>query len=86
MINAPSAKATTTHYYVLSTQPCDFTGVKRYLGSGGPTFRFSVTSGPNILLQPNTTYYINIRNNDVSGCVANGGSCDIYPINLQGPG
>ncbi len=86
MTNAPSANATTTHDYALSTQPCDFTGVKRYLGNGGPTFRFSVSGGPNIQLLPNTTYYINIRNNDVSGCVANGGSCDIYPINLQGPG
>jgi hypothetical protein len=86
MTNAPSANATTTHDYALSTQPCDFTGIKRYLANGGPTFRFSVTSGTGVILQPNTTYYINIRNNDVSGCVANGGSCDIYPINLQGPG
>ena len=85
MTNAPNANATTTHDYALSTQPCDFVGVKRYTASGGPTFRFSVSNGPNIQLLPNTTYYINIRNNDATGCVANGGSCDIYPINLQGP-
>jgi hypothetical protein len=45
MTNAPSGNATTTHDYVLSTQPCDFTGVKRMLGAGTGTFRFSVSTG-----------------------------------------
>lgn len=87
MTNAPSASTTTTHDYVLSAAPCDFTGLKKFLANGAPTFRFSIPNGrPGFTsLQPNTTYYINIRNNDTTGCMANGGTCDIYPINLQGP-
>jgi hypothetical protein len=79
--------AATTHDFALSTQACDFTGIKKYTGSGAPLFRFTVSSTPGNYpnLLPNTTYYINIRNNDVSGCVANGSTCDIFPVNLQGP-
>jgi hypothetical protein len=87
MTNAPSASTTTTHDYALSTTPCDFTGLKKFVANGAPTFRFSIPNGRAGYtgLQPNTTYYINIRNNDATGCMANGGTCDIYPINLQGP-
>ena len=78
--------AGTTHDFTLSTQPCDFgPGLKRFTGSGAPTFRFSLSSGNNLILQPNTTYYVNVRNNDVTGCMANASTCDIYPVNLQGP-
>jgi len=77
--------AGTTHDYALSATPCDFTGLKKFTGSGAPTFRFNVSGSLGVNLLPNTTYYINIRNNDTTGCVANGSTCDIYPINLQGP-
>src|SRR6185295_1117020 len=62
--------AGTTHDYALSSQPCDFTGLKKFTGSGAPTFRFNISGTLGTDLLPNTTYYINIRNNDVSGCVA----------------
>lgn len=87
MTNAPDAMAATTHDYALSTQPCDFTGIKRFVGSGAPRFSFNVSNTPGNYpnLLPNTTYYINISNNTVSGCSANGGSCAIFPVNLTGP-
>ncbi|HEX3633602.1 MAG TPA: hypothetical protein VHZ01_13920, partial [Casimicrobiaceae bacterium] len=72
----------------LSTQPCDFgPGMKRFTAAGAPAFRMSVSNTPGAYpnLLPNTTYYINIRNNDVTGCAATNQACDLYPINLQGP-
>jgi hypothetical protein len=80
--------AATTHDYTLSTQPCDFgPGRKQFVAAGAPAFRMTVSNTvgnyPNLL--PNTTYYINIRNNAVTGCAATGQPCDIFPINLQGP-
>ena len=82
--------AATTHDFTLSTQPCDFgTGIKRYPGAGAITFRMTVSSTPGAYpnLLPNTTYYINVRNNDTSGCSVTNDlqGCSIYPINLQGP-
>jgi hypothetical protein len=80
--------AVTTHDYTLSTQPCDFgPGLKRYIGAGSPQFRFNISNTPGNYpsLLPNTTYYVNIRNSDVSGCVSTNSTCDLYPINLQGP-
>jgi hypothetical protein len=80
--------AGTKHDYTLSTQPCDFgTGIKRYAGAGAITFRMTVSSTPGSYpnLLPNTTYYINVRNNDVSGCVSTNSTCDLYPVNLTGP-
>jgi hypothetical protein len=80
--------AGTTHDFTLSTQPCDFgTGLKQLVGSGAPTFRLSVSATPgnypNVL--PNTTYYVNIRNNDATGCASTGQTCSLYPVNLNGP-
>jgi hypothetical protein len=86
MTNAPNASVSTTHDYALSATPCDFTGLKKFVGAGTATFRFNISGSQGVNLLPNTTYYINIRNNDTTGCAANGGSCDLYPINLQGPG
>ena len=90
MTNAPNANATTTHDYTLSDTALRLHGTRQdqpevQQPAEEPTFRFSVSNGPNIQLQPNTTYYINIRNSDAHRLRANGGSCDIYPINLQGP-
>jgi hypothetical protein len=85
MTNAPNASVTTTHDYALSATPCDFTGLKKFTGAGAPTFRFNISGSLGVNLLPNTTYYINIRNNDTTGCAVNGGSCDIWPVNLQGP-
>jgi hypothetical protein len=83
---ATDSSATTTHDYVLSQTPCDFTGVKQFLGRSTASINFSVVTGSsNLKLAPNTTYYINIRNNDVSGCVAQATTCNLFPINLQGP-
>jgi hypothetical protein len=77
--------AGTTHDYALSATPCDFTGLKQYTAAGAPTFRFNIGGSTGVDLLPNTTYYINIRNNGVSGCGLTGQTCDIYPVNLQGP-
>jgi hypothetical protein len=80
--------AGTTHDYTLSTQPCDFgTGLKQLVGSGAPTFRLSVSATPGNYpnLLPNTTYYVNVRNNDTTGCASTGGFCSLFPINLNGP-
>jgi hypothetical protein len=85
MTNAPNASVTTTHDYVLSATPCDFTGLKKFVGAGAPTIRFNISGSLGVNLLPNTTYYINIRNNDTTGCAVNGGSCDIWPVNLTGP-
>ena len=86
-LSSPQQVATTTHDYTLSTQPCDFTGIKQWNGAGAITMRFNVsnTPGPYPSLLPNTTYYINIRNNDTTGCVAMNSICDLNPINLSGP-
>ena len=80
--------AATTHDFTMSTQPCDFgPGIKRYIGAGALTFRMTVSSTPGNYpnLLPNTTYYINIRNNDATGCVSTNSTCDIFPVNLTGP-
>jgi hypothetical protein len=83
---ATDSSATTTHDYALSQTPCDFTGIKQFPGRSTFSMGFSVSTGnSNLKLLPNTTYYLNIRNNDVSGCVAQGTTCNLYPINLQGP-
>jgi hypothetical protein len=88
LLSTAGNNAGTTHDYTLSTQPCDFgTGIKRYVGAGAITFRMTVSNTPGNYpnLLPNTTYYINVRNNDVSGCTATGQTCDLFPINLSGP-
>lgn len=82
--------AFTTHDYTLSSQPCDFgPGIKRLVGAGAPLFRFNVstTPGSGATLLTNTTYYINIRQNDTSGCVATNDpiGCSVFPVNLNGP-
>jgi hypothetical protein len=82
--------AATTHDYTLSTQPCDFgTGIKRYVGAGAISFRMTVSTTPGNYpnLLPNTTYYINVRNNDATGCVANNDlpGCSLFPVNMSGP-
>jgi hypothetical protein len=83
---ATDSSATTTHDYVLSQTPCDFTGQKQFLGRSTLNVGFSVSTGSsNLKLQPNTTYYLNISNPKVGGCVAQGTTCDLYPINLTGP-
>jgi hypothetical protein len=90
LLSTAGNNAGTKHDYTLSAQPCDFgPGLKQFVGSGAPTFRFTVsnTPGSGATLLTNTTYYINIRNSDVSGCVANNDiqGCAIFPVNLQGP-
>lgn len=80
--------AATTHDYTLSASSCDFgAGIKRLVGAGAPTFRFTVstTPGTGSTLLTNTTYYINVRNNDTTGCVSTNSTCDIFPVNLTGP-
>jgi hypothetical protein len=87
--------AGTHHNYTLSTQSCDFTsGLKQFLDSGAPMFRFTVSSTPGAYpnLLPNTTYYINVNNASVNaqtgaatGCVSTASTCDLFPINLSGP-
>lgn len=80
--------AATTHDYTLSTQPCDFgPGLKRFVASGAPQWRYTISNTPGNYpsLLPNTTYYVNVRNNDTTGCLSTGQTCDLYPINLQGP-
>jgi hypothetical protein len=90
LLSTAGNNAGTKHDYTLSAQPCDFgSGLKQFVGSGAPTFRFTVsnTPGSGATLLTNTTYYINIRNSDVSGCVANNDiqGCAIFPVNLSGP-
>ena len=88
LLSTAGNNAGTTHDYTLSTQPCDFgPGLKRLVGAGAPTFRMTVSNTPGNYpnLLPNTTYYVNVRNNDTTGCVANGSTCDLYPVNLTGP-
>jgi hypothetical protein len=78
--------AATTHDFTLSDTPCDFSnGRKTYNAAGSATFRANVTSsgGTGLTLKAGTTYYINVRNNVLSGCTTNGGTCDLFPINLS---
>jgi len=86
-LSSPQQVATTKHDFTLSTQPCDFVGIKQWLGAGAITMRFNVSatpgSYPNLL--PNTTYYINIRNNDTAGCVAMNSICDLNPLSMYSP-
>jgi hypothetical protein len=88
LLSTSGNTAGTTHDFTLSTQSCDFgPGLKRFVGAGAPTFRFTVSNTPGNYpsLLPNTTYYINIRNNDTTGCVSTNDTCNLFPINLQGP-
>ena len=81
--------AATHHDYTLSDTACDFgTGRKQLVDTGAPQFGFKITAagGSGQTLKTNTTYYINVRNTDgPSGCALQGLTCDLYPINLQGP-
>ncbi|MEO8566731.1 MAG: hypothetical protein ABI541_10140, partial [Betaproteobacteria bacterium] len=87
-MSSPQQTASTTHDYTLSTQPCDFVGIKQWLRAGAITMRFSVSntpgSYPNLL--PNTTYYINVRQNDTTDCATKiPSACGLDPVNLTGP-
>lgn len=83
-----SGSATTKHDVTLSDTPCDFgPGLKRQVAAGTANIYFVIGQpGASVVnLQPNTTYYFNIRNNDTEGCVANGTTCDLFPVNLSKP-
>jgi hypothetical protein len=88
---APDANPSTTHDFSLSTVPCDFGGpatLKSLTGAGTAKIGFVIgqPTARGINLQPNTTYYVNIRNSsDGFSCIASGGSCNVNPINLQKP-
>jgi hypothetical protein len=79
--------ATTHHDFVLSSQPCDFVGIKQFINSGAPTIRFTVSpsGGSGANLKIGQTYYINVRNNATSGCAANGDTigCSLYPVSSK---
>lgn len=86
LLSTAGNNAATTHDFTLSDTPCDFgTGRKQYVGAGTTTFRASVsaTGGSGLNLKAGTTYYINVRNNATSGCVANNSTCDVFPVNLS---
>ena len=78
--------AATTHDFTFSDTPCDFgPGRKAFTGAGSATFRANVTTtgGNGMTLKTGSTYYINVRNNAVSGCTATGGTCDLFPVNTS---
>jgi hypothetical protein len=79
-------QAGTHHDYTLSDTSCDFgPGKKQFVDAGAPNFRFSVTQtgGTGLNLKLGQTYYINIRNTDgLSGCAAQGATCDLYPVSM----
>ncbi|HXU55219.1 MAG TPA: hypothetical protein VN744_07285 [Casimicrobiaceae bacterium] len=77
-----------THDATLSTQPCDFssTGQNSVIKSKtaqGMTISFTIGGGGNLVLAPNSTYYLNIRLN--SGAVCSGTDCDYGVMNLLKP-
>jgi hypothetical protein len=88
-ITTAGNNAATHHDYTLSDTACDFgAGRKQFVSSSAPTFRFNVTTsgGTGTTLKTNTTYYINVKNSeDGTGCQSQGLTCDLYPVNLQGP-
>jgi hypothetical protein len=88
ILSSPQQVGSTTHFYALSTQPCDFVGIKQWPAAGAITIRFTVsnTPGPYPNLLPNTTYYINVHQNDTTDCAAKiPSACGLDPINLTGP-
>ncbi len=68
------------HDAAVSTTPCDFT--TNIL----PQFKFTIgTRVGNVpVLQPNTTYYLNIRNSVGAVCTSGAFPCDLF-MNLQKP-
>ncbi len=89
---APNANASTTHDFTLSTVPCDFGGLATSLktltstGTAKIGFVIGQPTSKAINLQPNSTYYVNIRNsNDSYSCTVSNGSCDVNPVSLYKP-
>ena len=64
ILSTAGNQAGTHHDFVLSSQPCDFVGIKAQMDSGAPRFNFSVTQtgGTGNVLKLGQTNYINVRN------------------------
>ena len=82
--------APATHTLVLSTTPCDLTNQQPgwYASAQGNTLYYvmGMTYPGYPTLQPNTTYYVNVVNQDLAGnpTCNSGSTCDIF-IEIQRP-
>jgi hypothetical protein len=85
ILSTAGNNAATHHDFVLSSQPCDFVGIKAFVNAGAPTIRFTIspTGGSGTNLKAGQTYYINVRNNVDSGCATTNDTCNLYPVSSK---
>jgi hypothetical protein len=76
------------HDATLSTQPCDFSAtgqgsVLKAKSAQQMSISFTIGGSGGLALQPNSTYYINLRLSGAAGCA--GTDCDYGVMNLLKP-